>query len=90
MVVLRFGCRCRLSVSIKCGRIMVGLSLLSSISKHNMWYLGWVVVVSVNTIYGRIMVGLSLVSKHNIWSYYGWSVSIIYGRIMVGFVVVFQ
>ena len=54
-----------------------------------MWYLGWVVVVSVNTIYGRIMVGLSLVSKHNIWSYYGWvcrclSVNTIYGRIMIG------
>jgi hypothetical protein len=29
-----------------CGRIMIGLSLLSSVSKHNMWsYYDWVVVV---------------------------------------------
>ena len=50
---------------------MIGLSLLSSVSKHNMWsYYDWVVVVfpSVNTICGRIMIGLSLlsfVSKQN-------------------------
>jgi hypothetical protein len=29
-----------------CGRVMIGLSLLSSVSKHNMWwYYDWVVVV---------------------------------------------
>jgi hypothetical protein len=41
------GCRCcRLSVNIQCGRIMIGLLLLSSVSKHNMWsYYDWVVVV---------------------------------------------
>ena len=80
MVVLRLGCRCRPSVNTICGRIMIGLSLLSSVSKHNMWsYYDWVVVVlpSVNTICGRIMIGLSLlssVSKHNMWSYYDWVV----------------
>jgi hypothetical protein len=37
---------CRPSVNIICGRIMIGLSLLSSVSKHNMWsYYDWVVVV---------------------------------------------
>ena len=43
-----------------CGRVMIGLSLLSS---------------SVNTLFGGIMIGLSLlssVSKHNMWSYYDW------------------
>ena len=47
VVVLSLGCRCcRLSVNIKCGRIMIGLSLLSSVSKHNVWsYYDWVVVV---------------------------------------------
>jgi hypothetical protein len=30
-------CCCRSSVNIICGRIMIGLSLLSSVSKHNMW-----------------------------------------------------
>jgi hypothetical protein len=33
-----------------CGRIMIGLSLLSSVSKHNMWYNDWVVVVVDNPI----------------------------------------
>jgi LmbE family N-acetylglucosaminyl deacetylase len=34
------------SVNIICGRIMIGLSFLSSVSKHNMWwYYDWVVVV---------------------------------------------
>jgi hypothetical protein len=34
------------SVSTICGRVMIGLSLLSSVSKHNMWlYYDWVVVV---------------------------------------------
>ena len=44
---------------------MIGLSLLSSVSKHNMWsYYHWVVVVcplSVNTICGRIMIGFIVV-----------------------------
>ena len=67
------------SVNTICGRIMIGLSLLSSVSKHNMWsYYDWVVVVvvAVNTICGRIMIGLSLssVSKYNMWSYYDWVV----------------
>ena len=56
---------------------MIGLSLLSSVSKHNMWsYYDWVVVVvvAVNTICGRIMIGLSLSS----------SVNTICGRIMIG------
>jgi hypothetical protein len=42
--------------------IRLDLSLLSFVSKHNMWtYYGWVCSCcqpSVNTIYGRIMVGL--------------------------------
>ena len=58
---------------------MIGLSLLSSVSKHNMWsYYHWVVgLPPVNTICGRIMIGLALlsfVSKHNMWSYYDWVV----------------
>jgi hypothetical protein len=59
----------------------VGLSLLSSVSKYNVWlYYGWVVV-------------FVFVSKDNTWSYYGWvyfccrsSVDTICGGIMVGFV----
>jgi hypothetical protein len=49
VVVLWLGCRCcRLPVSTICGHIIIGLSLLSSISKHNMWsYYDWVVVVVV-------------------------------------------
>jgi hypothetical protein len=36
----------RSSVNTICGRIMIGLSLLSSVSKHNMWsHYDWVVVV---------------------------------------------
>jgi hypothetical protein len=81
VVVLRLGCHCRLSLNTICGRTKIGLSLLSSVSKHKMWsYYDWVVIVlSVNTIYGRIMVGLSLLSlsKHNIWSHYGWVVVVI-------------
>ena len=76
---------------------MIGLSLLSSVSKHTMWsYYDWVYCCcrpSVNIICGRIMIGLSLssVSKHNMWSYYDWvyrccrlSVNIQCGRIMIG------
>jgi hypothetical protein len=38
--------RCLPSVTTICGHIMIGLSLLSSVSKHNMWsYYDWVVVV---------------------------------------------
>jgi hypothetical protein len=57
---------------------MIALSLLLSVSKHNMWsYYDWVYCLpSVNTICGRIIIGLSLssVSKHNMWSYYDWVV----------------
>jgi hypothetical protein len=57
------------SVNTICGRIMIGLLLLS-ISKHNMWSCyDWVrCCLSVNTIYGRILIGLSLssVGKHTI------------------------
>jgi hypothetical protein len=36
------------SVNTICGRIMIGLSFLSFVSKHNMWsYYDWVVVVVV-------------------------------------------
>ena len=55
---------CRPSVNIICGRIMIVLSLLLSVSKHNMWsYYDCVVVVcpSVNTICGRIMTGFIVV-----------------------------
>ena len=54
--------------------LWLGLSLLSSVSKHNTrsyQCYGWVCLYchqSINIIYGRIMVGLSLlfsVSKHN-------------------------
>jgi hypothetical protein len=54
------------SVNIICGRIMIGLSLLSSVSKHTMWsYYDWVYCCcrpSVNTICGRINIGFSLLS----------------------------
>ena len=65
MVVLRLGCRFRLSVNTICGRIMIGLSLLSS---------------TINTICGRVMIGLSLlssVSKHKMWSYYDWFIVVV-------------
>ena len=51
------------SVNTICGRVMIGLALSSSVSKH--------------TMIGRVMIGLSLlsfVSKHNMWSYYDWVV----------------
>jgi hypothetical protein len=61
---------------------MIGLSLLSSVSKHNMWsYYDWVVVVVVVSQHNmrRIMIGLSLssVSKHNMWSCYDWVVVVV-------------
>ena len=81
MVVLSLGCRCRPPINTICGRIMIGLSLLPSVSKHTMWsYYDWVYCCcrpSVNIICGRIMIGLALlssVSKHNMWSYYDWVV----------------
>ena len=81
VVVLSLGCRCLPPVNTICGRIMIGLSLLSFVSKHTMWsYYDWVYCCcrpSVNIICGRIMIGLSLlssVSKHNMWSYYDWFV----------------
>ena len=74
----------RPSVNTICGRIMIGLSLLSSVSKHTMWsYYDWVYCCcrpSVNTICGRIMIGLSLlssVSKRNMRSYYDWVVVVV-------------
>ena len=70
------GCRYRPSVNTICGRIMIGLWLFSSVSKHNMWsYYDWVYSLpSVNTICGRIMIGLSFSSL----------VNTICGRIMIG------
>ena len=62
---------------------MIGLLLLSSVSKNNMCsYYDWVYCCcrpSVNTICGRIMIGLSLssASKHNMWSYYDWVVVVV-------------
>jgi hypothetical protein len=97
--MLWLGCSfCRLSVNTICGRVIIGLSLLSAVSKHTMWtYYDWVYcccLPSVNIICGRIMIGLSLlssVSKDTMWSYYDWlyccclpSVNIICGRIMSG------
>ena len=78
---------------------MIGLSFLSSVSKHTMWsYYDCIYSCfrsSVNTICGRIM------SKHTMWAYYDWlvvlwlgfrccrlSVNIQCGRIMIGFIVV--
>ena len=64
---------CLPSVNTISGRVMIGLSLLSSVSKHNMprIMIGLSLSSSVNTICGRVMNGLSLssVSKHNMWSY---------------------
>jgi hypothetical protein len=81
-------CCCRPSVKTICGRIMIGLSLLSFVSKHNMWsYYDWVYcccLPSVNTICGSIMIGLLLllsVSKHNMWSYYDWVVVVVVRQI---------
>jgi hypothetical protein len=60
-------CCWRPSVNTIWGRIMIGLSLLSSVSKHTMWsYYDWVYCCfrsSVNTICGRIMIGLLLLSS---------------------------
>ena len=61
---------------------MIGLSLLSSVSKHNMWSYYDLVYCnpSVSTICDRIMIGLSLfssVSKHNMQSCYDWVVVVV-------------
>ena len=80
MVVLSLGCRCCLpSVNTICGRIMIGLSLLSSVSKHNMWSCyDWVVVVVFR-----------LLTQHVVILLLGCrcccpSVNTICGRIMIG------
>ena len=56
---------CHSSVNTICGRIMIGLSLLSSFSKHTMWaYYDWVYCccrLSVNIQCGRIMIGIIVV-----------------------------
>ena len=50
-------CCCHRSVSTIYGRIMVGLLVLSSVSKHNIWsYYGWVCRCcrrSVNTMHSH-------------------------------------
>ena len=69
---------CCPSVKTICGRIMIGFSLLSSVSKHNMWsYLLDLLLFrpSVNTISGRIMNGFCCCCP---------SVNTICGRIMIG------
>jgi hypothetical protein len=80
-------CRCcRRSVNKMHGhtRIMLGLSFLSSVSKHNIWW-----------YYGLVCCCFCPL-VNTMWSYYGWicrccccpSVNTTCGRIMVGFVVV--
>jgi hypothetical protein len=56
---------CNPSVNTICGRVMMGLSLLSAVSKHKMWsyYDLFYCNPSVNTIGDRIMIGLSLFSS---------------------------
>ena len=78
VVVLWLGCR-RFSVNTICVRIMIGLSLLSSVSKHNMWsYYDWVVVVVVRQLTQYVVVlWLGCRSCHP-------SVNTICGRIMIG------
>jgi hypothetical protein len=53
---------------------MIGLLLLSSVSKHNMWsYYDWVYcccLLSVNTICGRIMIGHHRQPNHNTTAYH--------------------
>ena len=83
MAVFSLGCRCLPSVNTICGRIMIGSSLLSSVSEHNMWSndCGVVGVPPFLTICGGIMIGLSLlssVSNHNMWSCYDWVVVVVY------------
>ena len=70
---------CLPSVNTICGRIMIGLSLLSFVSKHNMWsyYVSVYCLPSVSTICDRIMIGLSSVSKHNMLSYYDCAVVVV-------------
>jgi hypothetical protein len=81
VVVLWLGCCCcRLSVNTICVHIIIGLLLLSSISKHYViaLWLGCRCRPSVSTIYGRIMIGfIVFVSKHNLWSYCDWVVVVV-------------
>ena len=64
------------SLKTICGRIMVGLLLLS-VSKHNMWlYYGWMVVVVRQLAHYVVVIRLDLslvssISKQNMWTYYG-------------------
>jgi hypothetical protein len=65
------------SVNTICGRIIIGLSLLSSVSEHNMWsYYDWVYCCcrpSVSTICGSIMIGVGRQQRqpnHNTTTYY--------------------
>ena len=78
MVILSLHCRCLPSVNTICGCIMIGLSLLSSVSKHNMRHImiGLSFSSSVNTICGGIMIGLSLSSfRKHIYNMIGLSLS---------------
>ena len=76
--VLWLGCR-RFSVNTICGHIIIRLSLLSSISNHNMWsYYDWVVVVVVRQLTQYVIVlWLGCPSCRP-------SVNTICGRIMIG------
>ena len=78
VVVLWLGCR-RFSVNTICGHIMIGLSLLSSVSKHNMWsYYDWVVVVVVRQLTQYVValwLGCRCCRR---------SVNTICGRVMIG------
>jgi hypothetical protein len=89
---------CRPSVNIICGRIMIGLSLMTDDNNDNP------IIIRPHIVFTdgrqrqpnqcRILIGLSLlssVSKHTMWSYYYSvyfccrpSVNIICGRIMIG------
>jgi phosphate/sulfate permease len=77
-------------VNTICGRIMIGLSLLSSsvniICGRIM--IGLSLSSSVNIICGRIMFGLLLsVSEHNMWSCYDWVVVVVF-RLLTQYMVV--
>jgi hypothetical protein len=68
VVVLWLGCRCcHPAVNTICGRVMIGLSLLSSISKHNMWsYYYWVVeTTTTQSKYDNILCLLTEDNKPN-------------------------
>ena len=75
------GVCCLRSVNTICGRIMIGLSWLSSSVNTICCRImnGLSLSSSVNTICGRVMIGLSFFffGKHNMWSYYDWVVIVI-------------